>query len=182
MHGLEQRGPGLHGTREGDRVRPRADLMVSILRMSRENENGCVDWTGFSQHGYGLVNVAKRLMPGGQEICIYKKAHRVLWELVEGPLPHGMCLDHLCRRKGCISLLHLEVVTLAENTRRAENQNVGKTHCVNGHEFTPLNTYNFTARNGNKHRSCVICRNAAAHAHKERKRIAALTASTQEQS
>lgn len=37
-----------------------------------------------------------------------------------------------------------------------------KTHCDNGHEFTPKNTYYWTSRTGTNHRQCRSCRNVAA--------------------
>lgn len=46
-------------------------------------------------------------------------AHRFAWEEVHGPIPEGLTIDHLCRVKTCIAVEHMELVTRAENTRRA---------------------------------------------------------------
>lgn len=66
----------------------------------------CHVWPGSVNHaGYGRAW-------GGQ-------AHRVFWEREHGPVPESMELDHLCRQRDCVNPEHLEVVTHAENTRRA---------------------------------------------------------------
>jgi hypothetical protein len=46
-------------------------------------------------------------------------AHVVMWERVNGPVPEGMQLDHLCTIRHCINPAHLEPVTGAENVRRS---------------------------------------------------------------
>jgi hypothetical protein len=48
-----------------------------------------------------------------------KLAHRWTWEQRNGPIPPGMHLDHLCKQPGCVNPDHLEIVTPAENARRA---------------------------------------------------------------
>jgi hypothetical protein len=46
--------------------------------------------------------------------------HRELWELLVGPIPDGLVLDHLCRVRRCVNPLHLEPVTNRINTLRGE--------------------------------------------------------------
>jgi hypothetical protein len=83
-------------------------------------------------------------------------AHRYAFELLIGPIPVGMQLDHLCRNRACVNPDHLEPVIPGENTRRASAAK--KTHCKRGHRYTPENTYR-QASTGR--RSCVTCRRAA---------------------
>lgn len=47
-----------------------------------------------------------------------KSAHRVAYEIVKGPIPDGMVIDHLCMIKNCVNPDHLEAVTQSENMRR----------------------------------------------------------------
>jgi hypothetical protein len=44
--------------------------------------------------------------------------HIVAWEEANGPVPVGLTLDHLCRRRNCRQVHHLEPVTMRENTLR----------------------------------------------------------------
>jgi hypothetical protein len=43
----------------------------------------------------------------------------VLWEHEHGPIPDGHQPDHKCKDITCINLEHIEIVTAAENNRRA---------------------------------------------------------------
>lgn len=85
-------------------------------------------------------------------------AHRIAWEIGHAsPIPEGMSLDHLCRNRVCCNPAHLEPVTHRENVVRGVGPtaiNAAKTHCVNGHEFTPENTYVFEPR---RMRTCRAC-------------------------
>lgn len=95
----------------------------------------CWEWTATrSEGGYGRYNHEGRL----------QAAHRVVWELLVGPIPKGHTLDHLCRNRGCVNPDHLEPVTMRENTLRGYGisaENARKTHCKNGHLFDADNTY-----------------------------------------
>ena len=64
-------------------------------------------WTGdWRANGYG------RHSSNGTPESL---SHRVAWHLVNGPIPDGMVLDHLCRERACVNPSHLEVVTRSEN-------------------------------------------------------------------
>lgn len=47
------------------------------------------------------------------------RAHRFAYEMLVGPIPAALTLDHLCRVKRCVRPTHLEQVTAEENTRRS---------------------------------------------------------------
>lgn len=68
----------------------------------------CWLWTAATEKGYGLYRHDGRL----------SKAHRVVYELLVGPVPTGLDLDHLCRVRNCVNPAHLEPVTRAVNLRR----------------------------------------------------------------
>lgn len=62
------------------------------------------------------------------------RAHIVAWTRVHGPVPEGLVLDHLCRRRHCCAPHHLEAVTQAENLlRKAWRYRAKRTHCIRGH-------------------------------------------------
>lgn len=86
---------------------------------------GCWEWQAFRHKGYG------RFLLGGPT-----RAHRVAYEILNGPIPDGMVIDHLCRNKGCVNPTHLEAVSQWENMQRHYSL---QTHCIRGHEFTPEN-------------------------------------------
>lgn len=46
--------------------------------------------------------------------------HRVTYELLIGPIPAGLILDHLCKVRRCINPEHLEPVTHRVNTLRGD--------------------------------------------------------------
>jgi hypothetical protein len=52
-------------------------------------------------------------------------AHRFIYELLIGPVPAGMQLDHTCENTLCVSPHHLEPVTNDENQRRKWARNGG---------------------------------------------------------
>ena len=72
---------------------------------------------------------------------------------------HDVLHNLTCFHKNCWNPEHLHIGTHADNMRdswlsgTSTNQNKLKTHCKNGHEFTPENTYN---TNRGK-RLCKIC-------------------------
>lgn len=120
--------------------------------------NGCLLWTGtLTRGGYGQIRVGGRL--------VY--VHRFAWERVNGPVPSGLELDHLCRNRTCVNPDHLEAVTRQVNTLRGVSfaaSNARKTHCPFGHEYTPDNTY----VNPKGSRVCRTCKNARHRADRAR--------------
>lgn len=72
----------------------------------------CWEWTPpVGNHGYG--EFARQ----GERRTVL--AHRYAYELLVGPIPDGLEIDHLCRNKACVNPDHLEPVTKSENARRA---------------------------------------------------------------
>lgn len=100
----------------------------------------CIEWRGAKgRDGYGAFSLPLFHRPRRRFM-----AHRMAYELLVGPIPPGLTIDHLCRTPSCVNPEHMEVVTIGVNTLRSDNppaMNARKTHCKRGHEFTPENTY-----------------------------------------
>jgi len=95
--------------------------------------------------GYGEIWAHGRVM----------RAHRVAYELLIGPVPEGLTLDHRCRNRRCVNPAHLEPVTNRENLLRGNGwsgRNARATHCPKGHPYSEENT---TRRGGKRY--CRTC-------------------------
>lgn len=132
-------------------MKPIASIEASTLVRfwSKVDKSGaCWLWTAAkNNHGYGSFWDGRT----------QQYAHRFSFFLANGYLPAE--LDHLCRTPACVHPLHLEDVSHLENMGRGYF--ASKTHCVNGHQFTPENTY-LTRRTGKNGvtRRCKTCQNA----------------------
>ena len=125
-------------------LRDRSPELRFWPKVDRSGE--CWLWTArINYKGYGQFKV------GNQQTF----AHRFSYELLVGPIPEGLQIDHLCRVRNCVNPAHLEPVTPRENTRRGEGgSNMrAKTHCPQGHPYSEDNIYLYR---GSRH--CIQCR------------------------
>jgi len=110
------------------------DIAVERFMQKVWRVGDCLIWTGAkTPWGYGRFRDAtgKTVQP-----------HLFFWRHINGPVPLGLELDHLCRNPSCCWPDHLEPVTHLENVRRgsAWQINATKTHCPHGHEYDSVNT------------------------------------------
>jgi hypothetical protein len=116
------------------------------------------------------------IQPGGYGRFWFNRAsgyaHIASYELLVGPIPKGLHLDHLChtrdltcdggwecKHRRCVNPEHLQPVTRLENVRRGHRNNPGvrKTHCPKGHPYSGPNLY--VSPRGD--RMCRACRRSS---------------------
>lgn len=113
-----------------------------------DHTNGeCWLWIGpLDKDGYGSFYLRRR----------NRRAHRVAWFAMNGPIPEGMVVNHVCGRRNCVNPRHMNVVTPRENTLRDSRSipyiNSQKRTCTKGHPFDKVVTYSSRAQ-----RICSIC-------------------------
>ena len=112
--------------------------MAEALPLSIEGKihrtETCWLWIGARSSGYGRVRYNGKT----------RIAYRLVYELLVGPIPENLELDHLCRNRSCVNPDHLDPVTRLENQRRSPISRAtihgSKEFCPNGHRYTPENT------------------------------------------
>lgn len=111
----------------------------------------CWRFTGSTgTHGYGQMSLT---LPDGRQTV--RLAHRLAYESWVGPIPEGMQIDHLCRRKTCIRPEHLEAVPQRINILRSDAPSAiahRTNRCHRGHDLTSA----YVSPQG--HRYCRACR------------------------
>lgn len=124
-------------------------------------DTGCWEWTGYREKGYGRFR--------GQ------LAHRIAYKRATGRDPGSLFVCHVCDNPPCVNPEHLWLGTNRDNQSdasikgRARGQDA--THCVNGHEYTPENTYWKPGKIAQ--RTCRTCIRAWVAAYKRRKKAEA---------
>jgi hypothetical protein len=131
-----------------------ADLPERLqAKISGCGVSGCWLWSPVRKDGYALA-----YWEGRRPL-----AHRLVWELLIGPIEPGLQLDHVrdrgCINRNCVNPAHLEPVTPLTNTRRSLGNN-SKTHCPKGHPYDDENTLNSKARWHRQCRRCTYKKNA----------------------
>jgi hypothetical protein len=73
-----------------------------------DKSGGCWTWTGgLMSAGYGNFRLAGQM----------RGAHRVAWELTNGPVPGEMWVLHTCDNPPCVNPSHLWLGTARDNNR-----------------------------------------------------------------
>lgn len=140
-----------------------------------DRSGDCWMWTASrNASGYGRFGGSNS---GGSYL-----AHRMCWELHNGPIPDGLCVLHRCDNPACVNPAHLWLGTRDDNNKdkTAKGRNVsplgtlyaGRTHCSAGHEYTAENT-RVTARGRRQCRECFRAYDRGRWRRDREKRLAA---------
>lgn len=128
---------------------------AEIVAHYTELDGDCWLYRGTLRDGYG------RITRDG----VAHQAHRLIYEFLVGPIPDGLQLDHLCRRRACCNPDHVEPVTQQENIARGARRPGCELHittCVRGHELTPDNVAYWDKSRPTK-RWCKACSRLRGH-------------------
>lgn len=134
-------------------------------RLIPEPNSGCWLWEGaVNSDGYGEIRRDRKNF----------KVHRLAWEEANGPIPRGLNVCHTCDVPACCNPGHMFLGTQLDNVtdmrvkgrfKGGSSLNALKTHCPQGHEYTPENTMTF-----NGMRSCRCCMNERSAQYHRRRR------------
>lgn len=103
----------------------------------------------------------------GRPIHTKQYVYRLVYEAATGePCPEGLIAHHECENPSCINPWHLKFITQGDHLighgLPGDWGQADKTHCPQGHEYTPANTYTYVTKDdGSTERHCRICRKAA---------------------
>lgn len=123
-----------------------------------EPNTGCWLWTGTTNNqGYGKMTISKK----GTKT--YPRAHRVSYELFNGPIKSGLIVCHKCDTPSCVNPDHLFIGSVKDNVqdsiKKGRSAITTATHCNKGHLWSEANTLFLKRKDtGRIYRRCLECK------------------------
>ena len=88
------------------------DKLFDLIRNGKFNDKNCFEWTGAKdKDGYGYATYYRE---GKKESW---RAHRLIYFLLKGHIPEGICVCHACDNPMCFNVNHLFLGTLTDNNQ-----------------------------------------------------------------
>jgi hypothetical protein len=120
--------------------------------------DGCWLWTGSAHvRGYGSMKIDYRTV----------RAHRLSYEMANGPIPAGAVVCHRCDTPACVRPDHLFIGGQSENMLDASAKGrllgarVPVTHCPQGHPYSGDNVGYYRGAKAGRHFPAKYCRTCA---------------------
>lgn len=127
-----------------------SSLAARLLANSKPDPlTGCRIWTAkTSKRRGGDLDGRINLRVNGRHVS--RRAHRISFEVFNGPIPPDHEIDHTCVNSLCIEPLHLEAVTHAENVKRRDQREMDRNIASGAAAcYPPQFLTNFTDRSAN---------------------------------
>src|SRR3954470_5960578 len=106
--------------------RPRPPVERFWPKVERRGSDECWPWVGARQQtGYGILFKSSRPRR-------WHLAHRLSWELHNGPIPGGLHVLHRCDNPPCVNPAHLFLGTQADNNRDRGRKGRNGGHKIRG--------------------------------------------------
>lgn len=117
--------------------------------------DGCwISQYSVASHGYSQIGWQTKT---SRHVIL---GHRAAWVHVNGQVPLGMSLDHLCKERRCVNPEHLRMLPNFENARRTDGKDWEMGVCANGHSSEHLTQIPHRRTKSGDKRSglgCAIC-------------------------
>lgn len=157
---MYERIPGMKGNR-GVQTPPHTRMIRRTMTMP----NGCIEFMGSRDgKGYGKVSAGLGMSP--------LKAHRLAWELANGPIPEDAWVLHRCDNPPCVNPDHLflgdSLTNVIDMVSKGRHHNQVKGSCPAGHSYAKHGRIVYT--HGRPGRVCSICRREANRLYRLRKK------------
>jgi len=119
-------------------------------KVDKKSDDECWEWQGCRHpmgHGRFVPSTGKHIY-----------AHRFSYIERFGEIPEGLVIHHKCFNPPCVNPAHLEAISHGDNLKAGPKgpafELSRRTHCPQGHEYTPENTVRKKSSWGRECRAC----------------------------